>query len=68
MVNIEEINICWVASRAGQAMPYRRESAAALRSRRRFLILVSNAVAAYYALAVHLKGEGAFSGLAANIG
>ena len=44
------------------------ESSAALRSQRRFLILVSIAVAAYYALVVHLKGEGEYSGFAVIIG
>jgi hypothetical protein len=46
----------------------RREAAAALRSQRRFLVLISLAIAAYYTLAVHLKGEGEYSGLAVKIG
>jgi hypothetical protein len=50
-------------------MPSRRESAAAaLRSQRRFLILVSIALAAYYVLAVHIKGEGEYSGFAMKLG
>ena len=48
-------------------MATRPESAAALKSQRRFLIIISLVVAAYYALAVHLKGEGEYSGLAVII-
>jgi hypothetical protein len=48
-------------------MASRLESATALRSQRRFLIVISMVVAAYYALAVHLKGEGEYSGIAVTI-
>jgi hypothetical protein len=48
-------------------MAVRLTAAAALRSQRRFLIVMSIAVAAYYYLQVHLKGEGEYSGLAVRV-
>ena len=49
-------------------MAVRPGASAALRSQRRFLIIVSIAVAAYYYLEVHIKGEGEYSGLAVRLG
>jgi hypothetical protein len=46
----------------------RQGAAARLRSQRRFLILISMAVTAYYALSVHLEGKGEYSGIALTIG
>src|SRR5258705_931694 len=49
-------------------MAVRLGASAALRSQRRLLIIVSIAVAAYYYLEVHMKGEGEYSGLAVKLG
>src|ERR1700693_350037 len=45
-----------------------RESSAALKSQRRFLILMSLALAAYYILKVNVGGEAKYSGFAITVG
>jgi hypothetical protein len=49
-------------------MASRRELTAALQRQRRFLVLMSLAVTAYYVLRVHVKGEAQYGGVAVTVG
>jgi hypothetical protein len=55
-------------SKFGGQLATRVDSTAALRSQRRFLVIISIAVAGYYYLQVHTEGSGEYGGFHVKLG